>query len=50
MGTTNAVLYQKYSFTSLVNLSGRKLYETVGITDKPGIKSNNWGIKGIGDQ
>ena len=30
MGAINAILSQKYSFTNLVNLSGKKSYETVG--------------------
>jgi hypothetical protein len=31
MGTTNAMGWQKYSFTKLVNLSEKKSYEKVGI-------------------
>jgi hypothetical protein len=40
MGAINAVLYQKYSFTSQVNLSRIKSYETVDIRKPASILLN----------
>jgi hypothetical protein len=40
MGTVNAMGSQNYSFTNLVNLSGIKSYETVGVQKPASILLN----------